>query len=138
MLLDNYRLAEQVQQYCYLAPGVINVWIRPTCSTSRSIPSRLAACSTYSFPLGLSTPGRLSVLEGHLLSTFYLSEVISRMPKRRTTMYHITEAVYSTWQQSNHPTTKKSSIGLSKTVISTMMSRRESKFTWRMNSTPPS
>ncbi len=25
MLLDNYRLAEQVQQYCYLAPGVINV-----------------------------------------------------------------------------------------------------------------
>ncbi len=29
MLLDNYRLAEQVQQYCYLAPGVINVWIRP-------------------------------------------------------------------------------------------------------------
>src|SRR5438105_3812350 len=29
MLLDNYRIAEQVQQYCYLAPGVINVWIRP-------------------------------------------------------------------------------------------------------------
>jgi hypothetical protein len=56
----------------------------------RYIPSRLPAFSTCSFPLWVSPPGRLSALEGHSLSTFCLYEAISRAPKRRTTMYHIT------------------------------------------------
>ena len=37
MLLDNYRIAEQVQQYCYLAPGVIYVWIRPSTASLVSL-----------------------------------------------------------------------------------------------------
>ena len=50
----------------------------------RYIPSRFPALPPCSFPLGVSSPGRTVALEGLLLSTFCLSEAISRMPKRRT------------------------------------------------------
>src|SRR5260221_14295563 len=50
----------------------------------RYIPSRFPALPPCYFPLGVSSPGRTVALEGLLLSTFCLSEAISRMPKRRT------------------------------------------------------
>jgi len=50
----------------------------------RYIPSRFPALPPCYFPLGVSSPGRAVALEGLLLSTFCLSEAISRMPKRRT------------------------------------------------------
>ncbi len=59
----------------------------------RYIPSRFPALPTCYFPLGVSSPGRSVVLEGLLLSTFCLSEAISRMPKRRTVSNDIFLAV---------------------------------------------
>src|SRR5258706_12447611 len=55
----------------------------------RYIPSRFPALPPCYFPLGVSSPGRTVALEGLLLSTFCLSEAISRMPKRRTIANHV-------------------------------------------------
>src|SRR5260221_8753706 len=59
----------------------------------RYIPSRFPALPPCYFPLGVSSPGRTVALEGLLLSTFCLSEAISRMPKRRTVANDIFLAV---------------------------------------------
>ena len=55
-----------------------------TCGASPYISSGLSAFSLCYFPLCLSTPGRVSVLRGHLLSTFCSYEAIVCAPKWRT------------------------------------------------------
>ena len=95
----NYERIHRCHRFRYAAMGdVFHRWklrfnqcrlhhAHRTCGTSHSIPSCLAAFPTCYFPLWVSPPGRLDVLEGHLPSTSCLSEAIRQAPKRRTIWY---------------------------------------------------
>jgi hypothetical protein len=62
-----------------------------TCGASPCISSGLSAFSLCYFPLCLSTPGRVSVLVGHLLSTF--CSLGSNLIPAETAHLHVTDII---------------------------------------------